>query len=351
MKKILLIDDDERIREVTTDILNLSNYTVDYACNGKEGVARALSAPPDLILCDIVMPELDGYGVLHIIQHHPALQQKPFIFLTGKTDHSEIRKGMALGADDYIIKPFDPTELLSSIEGRLRRADLMQKNASGSLQHFNELLLSNSSEQVLDEFVKGRSMDRYKKKQRIFSEGNHPIRLYYVQKGKVKVYKINEDGKELILKIVNEGEFFGYIAMLENSLYRESADALEDCEIAAIPRNEFEDLINASPPVSHKFIRMLARDILDKEDQLLHIAYNSLRRKVADTLLAAQERFRKGLERLPISLTRETLAAMAGTATESLIRTLTEFRLEKLIDINDGQITIIQYKKLERMIN
>jgi CRP-like cAMP-binding protein len=161
----------------------------------------------------------------------------------------------------------------------------------------------------------------------------------------------NEDGKELILKIVNEGEFFGYIAMLENSLYRESADALEECEIAAIPRSEFEELLHGSPQVSQQFIRLLAKDILDKEDQLLRIAYNSLRRKVADALIAAQERFRKGLERLPITLTRENLAAMAGTATESLIRTLTDFKSEKLIDIQDGQISIIQYEKLARMMN
>jgi CRP-like cAMP-binding protein/CheY-like chemotaxis protein len=352
MKKILLIEDNEDIREITAELLGLSNYHVITACNGREGVEKALSQSPDLILCDIMMPELDGYGVFHVLQHNPVTQRTPFIFLTAKTDHQDIRKGMSLGADDYIIKPFDPTDLLNTIENRLKKADMILKTAGDGLDGMNKLIVAAGGEQLLEQFVEGRHVDHYKKKQRIFSEGNHPVRLYYVQKGKVKVYKNNEDGKELILKIVNEGEFFGYISMLEDSLYRESADALEECEIAAIPRSEFEELLHGSPQVSQKFIRLLAKDILDKEDQLLRIAYNSLRRKVADALIAAQERFRRGgMERLPITLTRENLAAMAGTATESLIRTLTDFKTEKLIDITEGQISIVQYEKLARMMN
>jgi DNA-binding response OmpR family regulator len=351
MKKILLIEDNEDLREITAELLGLSNYQVLTAANGKEGVEKALSAAPDLILCDIMMPELDGYGVFHVLQHNPATQQTPFIFLTAKTDPKDMRKGMSLGADDYIIKPFDPTDLLNTIENRLRRMELMKSGAGQHFEGINANMGTSGTEELLMQFVKGRHLDHYKKKQRIFSEGNHPVRLYYVEKGKVKVYKNNEDGKELILKIVNEGEFFGYIAMLENSLYRESADALEECDIAAIPRSEFEELLQASQQVSRKFIRLLARDVLDKEDQLVRIAYNSLRRKVADALLAAQERFCRGLERLPITLTRENLAAMAGTATESLIRTLTDFKSEKLIDISDGQISIVQYEKLQRMLN
>src|SRR6476620_690573 len=97
-------------------------------------------------------------------------------------------------------------------------------------------------EAVLKIFVDGRHLDHYKKKQRIYSEENHPIRLYYVQKGKVKIYKTNDEGKELIMKIANPGNFFGYVAMLENTVYKENAEALEDCEIAAIAKNEFVEL-------------------------------------------------------------------------------------------------------------
>ena len=115
MKKVLVIEDNKEILENTAEILELSNYHVFTAENGKIGIERALANKPDLILCDIMMPELDGYGVLHMVQSHPELQHTPFIFLTAKTDLSEIRKGMSLGADDYIPKPFDPTDLLTAV--------------------------------------------------------------------------------------------------------------------------------------------------------------------------------------------------------------------------------------------
>ena len=122
MMKILIIEDNPDILENTSEILELSNYQVYTAPNGKEGVAKALANKPDLIVCDIMMPELDGYGVLHMLQKNPDLQDTPFIFLTAKTEKDEIRKGMSLGADDYITKPFDPTDLLNAIEGRIKKS-------------------------------------------------------------------------------------------------------------------------------------------------------------------------------------------------------------------------------------
>src|SRR5688500_9225400 len=115
MKKILLIEDNEDIRTNTAEILELSNYTVIVAENGKVGVMKALETQPDLIICDIMMPELDGYGVLHAIQRNESIKNTPFIFLTAKTERTDIRKGMELGADDYVTKPFDGTELLNAV--------------------------------------------------------------------------------------------------------------------------------------------------------------------------------------------------------------------------------------------
>jgi CRP-like cAMP-binding protein len=214
----------------------------------------------------------------------------------------------------------------------------------------NELIEMVKGEQALSDFVSGRHLDKYRKKERIFSEGNRPTRLYYVESGKVKVYKTNDDGKELIVKIVNAGEFFGYIALLENSVYKEYAEALEYSEIAAIPKNEFEALMNSNPEVSRKFISLLANDVSEREQQLIHIAYNSLRRKVADALLSVYRKFcSEGSA--AIGMSRENLAAVAGTATESLIRTLTDFREEKLIDIQNGKIVILALDRLKKMLN
>jgi CRP-like cAMP-binding protein len=298
-----------------------------------------------------MMPEVDGYGVLHMVQQNPDLEQTPFIFLTAKTEQNEIRKGMSLGADDYITKPFDPTDLLNAIEKRLRKADLVRKKISQGIEGVNEMISFISDEEVLREFIEGRHVDKYKKGQRIFSEGNHPLRLYYVQKGKVKVFKTNDGGKELILKIVNEGEFFGYVALLEDTVYKEFADALEDCEIIAIPKNEFDELMHSNKDVSRKFISLLAGDVSIREEQLIHIAYNSLRKKVADALLLLKDKFKDSPGAFTIHISRENLAAIAGTATESLIRTLTDFKGEKLIDIKDANITILNEKKLQQLTN
>ena len=204
MKKVLVIEDNKEILENTAEILELSNYHVLTAENGKIGIEKALSDKPDLIVCDIMMPELDGYGVLHMVQNHPELQHTQFIFLSAKTDSSDIRRGMSLGADDYIPKPYDPTDLLNAVEGRLRKADLIRKEISKGISGMNELITLSGGEKLLNEFVQGRHVDIYRKRQRIFSEGNHPIRLYYVQKGKVKIFKINDEGKELIIHIINE---------------------------------------------------------------------------------------------------------------------------------------------------
>lgn len=351
MKTILVIEDSKDILENTAEILELSNYKVFTAPNGIAGVEMALAHKPDLILCDIMMPHLDGYGVLHMVQKNPELQHTPFIFLTAKTGATDMRKGMSLGADDYITKPFDATELLDAIEGRLKKTELFKKSVSDGIREMDELITMVSGEKALEEFVNGRQLDRYKKKQRIFSEGNHPLRLYYVQKGMVKIYKTNNYGKELIVKIIGENEFFGYTELLLNSVYKVNADALEDSEIAAIPRNEFDDLMNSNHQVMHKFIKLIASNVTEKEEQLLHMSYDSLRKKVAEALLTVQKMSGNKTGLFNIQLSRENLAAIAGTATESLIRTLTDFKSEKLIDIQEGKIAILNISRLETMVN
>jgi CRP/FNR family cyclic AMP-dependent transcriptional regulator len=135
MKKILLIEDNEDIRNNTAEILELSNYKVITAANGKTGVELAIKHVPDLIICDIMMPVLDGYGVLHAVHKNEAIKNTPFIFLTAKTDRTDIRKGMELGADDYITKPFTGTELLNAVDSRIKRLDLLRADISAGLDY------------------------------------------------------------------------------------------------------------------------------------------------------------------------------------------------------------------------
>jgi CRP/FNR family cyclic AMP-dependent transcriptional regulator len=352
MKKILFIEDNADIRENTAEILELANYKVFTAENGKVGVEIALKEKPDLIICDIMMPVLDGYGVLHLIQKNPEIQNTPFIFLSAKTERSDIRKGMVMGADDYITKPFEGTELLDAVESRFKKAGLIKQEISEGLLGFNQLMNAAGGKEALESFREGRNINRYKKKQVIYSEGNRPSRLFYIQKGKVKIYKANESGKELVVGLYNEGDFLGYIALLEGTAYKETAEAMEETEIAVIPKEDFEELMNNNREIAQKFIRLLARNVTDKEEQLLRLAYNSLRKKVADALITLQEKYDPDdTGKFSIDISRENLATIAGTATESLIRTLGDFKSEHLIEIKEGAIRILEGKRLSGMLN
>lgn len=338
------------ILENTTELLELSHYKVYTAENGRTGVERALECKPDLILCDIMMPELDGYGVLHMIQMNPELQHTPFIFLTARAELNDIRKGMALGADDYLLKPFDPTDLLNAVDSRLKKLELMREKVNGLRNGADDDAPANA-ENVLTEFMEAGFIDVYRKKQRIFTEGNHPVRMYYLKGGKIKLFKTNDDGKEIIVKIVKDGMFFGHPAIFADSTYQVSAETLEESEIVSVSRTAFEKLLRTHSRVVEKFIKILAGDIMQRDAQLLNIAYNSLRRKVADALISVYKTYCISDAGVTITLSRETLASIAGTATESLIRTLSDFKSEKLVDIKDGSISILDIKKLERMVN
>jgi len=351
MKKILLIEDNATIRENAAEILELANYKVVTAENGKLGIETALTELPDLIVCDIMMPVLDGYGVLHTLHKNDSLKNIPFIFLTAKTERSDLRRGMEMGADDYITKPFSGTELLNAIEGRLKKAELLKDEMLSGIDGFNKLMAVSGSKDALETLTTDRDINKYRKKQTIYNEGNRAARMFYIVKGKVKTYKTNEDGKELVVGLYSEGDFLGYLALLEGGSFKETAEAIEDSELAVIPKEDFDELMNSNPMVSHRFIQLLAKNVTDMENQLLGLAYNSLRKKVADALINLQKKFQKGTEPFAINISRENLASIAGTATESLIRTLGDFRTEKLIDIKDGNIIVLNEKKLENLIN
>ena len=351
MKKILVIEDNADVRNNMAEILELANYKVITAENGKTGVEIALGERPDLIVCDIMMPLLDGYGVLHALQKNTETMNTPFIFLTAKSEKSEVRKGMEMGADDYITKPFSGTELLNSVEGRLKKANLLRQQFLGSEPH-DELTRRTEAGHMLKDLVEGRNINKYKKKQVIYFEGNRPSRLYYIEKGKVKTYKRNDEGKELVVELFTKGDFLGYTALLEGSNYKETAEAMEDTEIAVIPKEDFDELMNKSHELTRTFIRLLTKNIREKEEHLIGLAYNSLRRKVAAALLELEEKYNQDVSSdFSIDISRETLATIAGTATESLIRTLADFKQEQLIDMNHGTIILRNKHKLQNMLN
>jgi DNA-binding response OmpR family regulator len=346
MKKILLIEDTQDIRENTSEILSLANYDVLVAENGKVGVELALQNRPDLIICDIMMPELDGYGVLHILSKKPETASIPFIFLTAKTERGDVRKGMNLGADDYLTKPFDDTELLNAIEVRLKRTEVF-RNYDASPEGLEAFMKDAGKALNLKDLGKDRKVKAFKKKSEIFTEGDTPAFVYLVKSGNVKVYKSHPDGKELITNLYKANDYFGFEPILEDSPYKESAAAMEDSEIVVIPRQDFLTLLHSNATVSGTFISLLCQKVKEKEDQLLHLAYNSVRQRTAEALLKVLSL--KGHDQ-KLSVSRDDLAKIVGTASESVIRVLSDFKDEGVIDIESGKIKIMSPAKLESVI-
>ncbi len=352
MEKILIIEDNEALRENTAEILALANYEIMTAENGKIGVEKALANPPDLIVCDIMMPVLDGYGVFQIISKHPNLQHIPFIFLSAKSERTDLRKGMEMGADDYITKPFSESELINAIRARLEKVKIHQQQGGKAIETWYQIISDLGNKDEMHTALENHDVIDYKKKQTIYSEGQHPNKLYYIQTGKVKIYKTSDGGKELIIGLLSAGDFFGHIPLIENVVYEEFAETLEESSIRVIPKKEFEQLITTNQEIALKVIKLLANNISEKEQQLVALAYHSLRKRVADALLTLKKKYAKE-DQVPfsISISREDLANIAGTATESLIRTLSDFKNEKLIEIKDGKIILLEEKKLLNLFN
>lgn len=351
-KKILLIEDNKDMRENTAEILELSQYKVFTAKNGKEGVELAQKNKPDLIICDIMMPVLDGYGVLHLLSKNTETASIPFIFLTAKAERTDLRKGMEMGADDYVTKPFDDIELLNAVESRLKKAEAMKKEFSKNIEGLDEFITSAKSIEDLKKLSEQRDVRTFKKKENIYMEDSYPRGIYFVVKGKVKTYKTHEGGKEFITGLYKEGDFFGYLDLMEEGKYTDSATTLEDSEVCLIPKEDFFSLIYKNAQVSQKFIKMLSDNLREKEEQLLKLAYNSVRKRVAEALVTLANRYKKdGEQNFSMNISREDLANLAGTATETTIRTLSDFKEEGLVDIKGGTIAVAHYDKLARMRN
>lgn len=357
MRKLLVIDDHEEIRDNIAEILELGGYKVFTAPNGKIGVETALKESPELIICDIMMPELDGYGVLHLLRKNDSTRDTPFIFLTAKTERSDFRKGMEMGADDYITKPFDDIELLNAIEIRLKKQDLLngkysegEKGASAFMADMNAsgvLRLDPTTSETLE----------LNKKMSLYHEGKRPKFLYMLKTGKIKSYRINEDGKEYITNLYVPGDYIGYLPLLEDKSYEDTAVVMEDAELSLFPKEEFMSALCQDIQVATKFIHLIANNVREKEERLLSLAYDTLRKRVAKGLLDIHQKFAatqraNGPQGVTpgLSISREDIAQYVGTATESLIRTLSDFKAEKLIDIQEGKIRITDVEKLHNLL-
>jgi CRP-like cAMP-binding protein/CheY-like chemotaxis protein len=351
MKKkstILIIEDNDDIRTSIVEILEMAFYDVIEATNGKKGVELALAHLPDIILCDITMPELDGYGVFYMLNNNPDTLGIPFIFLTAKAEHLDLRKGMEMGADDYLTKPFDDMELLNAIDVRLKKKTAIQNKIQQSAEEFKILVSKTDGLSEFNNLIKGNKSRDYKKNHIVYYEEDHGKGLYLILEGKVKTIKLSEDGRELMTGLYSAGDYLGTNAILSNGPYTDTATATEDSKLCLIPTEQLNTVLNMYPDVARKFIFLLSNDNKDKEEQLLQLAYHSVRKKMAGTIIR--------LHNLQVSksffnITREDLAAMACMAMETVSRTLSDFKEEKLIERAGNSITILNLEGLSKMKN
>lgn len=346
MKTILLIEDDITLRENTEELLELSGYyNVITAANGKLGVAKAIEELPDIIVCDIMMPELDGYGVLEALSQNESTQFIPFIFLSAKTERGDIRKGMNLGADDYITKPFTEEELLEAIESRLAKSSILQERREAQEKTEDESSLRSLND-LKNFFDDNGKVFEYQEDDTVYKEGDNSNYIFLVSKGAVKCSKLNEQGKNLTTSIYKEDDLFGYTSFSQNQPYQETAVAIGATELVGIKKSELTNVLHNNHKVVLELVDLLTDNLTDVKEQLLDMAYNSVHKKTADTLLMFAERINRKPED-PIKISRYDLASVAGIATETLIRSISKLKKQEIIAIEGRNIKILDLEALK----
>jgi len=350
MINLLLIEDDQSLRENTQELLSLEGYHVWTAANGKAGVQMALTHSIDLVICDIMMPELDGYGVLDALSQHTKTQGIPFIFLSAKTEVSQIRQGMALGADDYLTKPCTIEDLVAAIESRLARVALLKKNSGVGLKENKKsesiAVALESLHQLKNYIYDEGEVFTLDKGDCVYQEGKTARNFYLIIEGVVKTHRMDERGKELITGLHQPDCFLGLYALAHDNVYDQTATALEPVKIASITKEAIKEILINNQEITLELLDNVSHKLSESKNQLLHMAYSSVRKKTAMTILEFDQILGLRKDRT-IKIARADLASVAGIAPESLIRTLSQFKQEGLIEIEGRHIKVIDRNRLE----
>jgi len=285
MKTVLLIEDDVVLRDCTAELLELSNYKVVKASNGKTGLQLAKTQTPDIIVCDIMMPELDGYGVIKSLSENKNTKYVPFIFLSAKTEIRDVRMGMNLGADDYISKPFAIIDLVNAIESRLAKVSILQELTTKPKTDINEIVEDeiktiNDLKNYFDDYG---TLFKYNKEDIIYHEGDHSNYIYLINKGAVKSYQRQEQGKELVTALYKEDDLFGYTSFTQNIPHKETVAAIEDVELTGLSFIEFNKILSCNHKLTLELMELLSDNLIEVKKQLLEKAYASVNKKTATT--------------------------------------------------------------------
>ncbi|MGB7785047.1 MAG: response regulator [Salinimicrobium sp.] len=343
-KTILLIEDDETLSKNLAELLEISNYTVLMAKNGRIGVEIARNELPDLIISDIMMPELDGYGVYEILRRNKDTRTIPFIFMSVKSEPGDVRKGMNMGADDYLTKPFEEQDLLEVISNRLaKRAMFSTKDKKVSHRS-----VIHDLESLQEYFRREGESVSIEKNEEVFQEGRIAGSVYLLETGMIKTFRLDEYGKELITEVHKNGNILGFYGFKSSIRYPESAQALEKTEAFRITSEDFIQKLLLSQDLTVEFAQILSDDLSILKTHLLEMAYGSVLKKTTNTILQFAEEI-QGDPQQYIRISRSDLASVAGISTESFIRSLSCLKKEGLIDIVGRNIKILDLQKLHEI--
>ncbi|MFM8179618.1 MAG: cyclic nucleotide-binding domain-containing protein [Candidatus Kapaibacterium sp.] len=352
MDMILLIESDPAIASHVTDVLQLASHAVMRVASGREAVSAAMEHRPNLVICTLAAKDIDGMSVLRIISSNPATKRTPFIMIGVPSDYATLRRMMEAGADDVLSTSFTDAELLGAVAARLRLSQSRHDHVSDEQPPETRPAEIMPMDNDLSALRRHGRVKKFRKGENIYAEDSTPHAIYYVVHGKVKTYRTHELGKDLITGLYGDGMFFGHIAALEEKPHTDAAQALDESEVIVIPHTEFLNVLLHSAMMSHRFLRMLADELDSKDDSLVRLAYNSVRKRVADALLALERQYHMSSpDPFHITISRENLANLAGTATETTIRTLHDFKEERLIDIKGSTIAILDLDRLKAMRN
>ena len=213
------------------------------------------------------------------------------------------------------------------------------------LSAFSELYIND-----LEKFSQSKSCMFIKSGEPIFHEGKYPSGIFCVHKGKIKLSRDGQEGREHIVRFAKEGDILGYKALITGSTYTASAIALDDCHICVIPRELFFETIQQHPKLAMKMMEILVHELNTAEERVMELAQKTVRERLAETLLILLETFgtEEDGETINVTLTREEIANIVGTATESVIRLLADFKKLSLIELKGRKILI---KKPIALIN
>ncbi|HRP90590.1 MAG TPA: Crp/Fnr family transcriptional regulator [Edaphocola sp.] len=194
---------------------------------------------------------------------------------------------------------------------------------------------------------------RYKKGEVIFKEGSIPFGIYCLNKGKVKLSKTGDDGKEQIVRLYRPGDPFGYRSLFNEGRYNASAIAIEDSNVCFVPKELFVGIIGKDSELAFEMLRLLSEDLRKAESHITNLAQKPVRERAAEALLFIQETYGFEADGITINaaFSREDIANIVGTATETIIRVLSDFNKEEVVMLKGKKILIIDMAKLIKIAN